>query len=107
MKATSSSSKKITSSKKEEVIDLSSFGVAESQFSYRTIECPEALKNTLKGERFTVMSNKETGNLFLRGNKGHLLSLSFDSVAAERSVVNFSQLELVENNNGYRCWRIK
>ena len=103
---TTSSSKKISSSKKEEV-DLSSFGISKSKLTYEHYNCPETVVNALKGEQFTVMRNKETGNLFLRGNRGHIVSLSFDSIAAEGSTVTYNRLEPVISKDGYKCWRIK
>lgn len=105
MKTTSSSSKKVSASKKAE-IDLSSFGIAISNDDYKQLEVPEELKTLLKDEKFKVLFNKETGNPFLKGNKGHLLSLSFDSVPDSKKVYSFRELQFVESSQGYKCWRI-
>ena len=105
MKTTSSSSKK-SSTKKAEAVDLSSFGIAISNDDYKQLEVPQELKELLKDEKFKVLFNKETGNPFLKGNKGHLLSLSFDSVPDSKKVYAFRELQFVENSNGYKCWRI-
>lgn len=105
MKTTSSSSKK-SSTKKVEKVDLSSFGIAISNDDYKQLEVPQELKELLKDEKFKVLFNKETGNPFLKGNKGHLLSLSFDSVPDSKKVYSFRELQFVENNQHYKCWRI-
>lgn len=105
MKTTSSSSKK-ASAKKANAVDLSSFGIAISNDDYKQLEVPQELKELLKDEKFKVLFNKETGNPFLKGNKGHLLSLSFDSVPDPKKVYSFRELQFVESSQGYRCWRI-
>jgi hypothetical protein len=105
MKATSSSSKK-SSTKKAEAVDLSSFGIAISNDDYKQLEVPEELKTLLKDEKFKVLFNKKTGNPFLKGNKRHILSLSFDSVPDSKKVYCFHELQFVKNSNGYKCWRI-
>lgn len=105
MKTTSSSSKK-PSTKKAEAVDLSSFGIAISNDDYKQLEVPQELKELLKDEKFKVLFNKETGNPFLKGNKGHLLSLSFDSVPDSKKVYSFRELQFVESSQGYKCWRI-
>lgn len=105
MKTTSSSSKK-ASAKKAATVDLSSCGIAISNDDYKQLEVPQELKELLKDEKFKVLFNKETGNPFLKGNKGHLLSLSFDSVPDSKKVYAFRELQFVENSNGYKCWRI-
>lgn len=105
MKTTSSSSKK-ASTKKAEAVDLSSFGIAISNDDYKQLEVPEELKTLLKDEKFKVLFNKETGNPFLKGNKGHLLSLSFDSVPDSKKIYSFRELQFVKSSQGYKCWRI-
>lgn len=105
MKTTSSSSKK-SSTKKVEKVDLSSFGIAISNDDYKQLEVPQELKELLKDEKFKVLFNKENGNPFLKGNKGHLLSLSFDSVPDSKKVYSFRELQFVESSQGYKCWRI-
>jgi F0F1-type ATP synthase alpha subunit len=105
MKTTSSSSKKISSAKAKE-LDLSSFGIAISNDDYKQLEVPQELKELLKDEKFKVLYNRENGNPFLKGNKGHLLSLSFDSVPDSKKIYSFRELQFVESSQGYKCWRI-